>query len=321
MAVARPSTDPRHPAGPARPGRRALVFSPGETWGEQPAAQAVLDVLADGGLEVEVLTDIASTESEEALVRRIEGADVTIAAGGDGTVRYLAGALRHVDRPLGVIPLGTANDFARTLGLDGDPVRAAEVIVEGRRTRIDMGEANGFPYLNVASFGLSAEVTGQLDPEIKRVWGPLSYARKGIDVLTRRREFTVRVTVDGERHRLRAIQVGVANGRFQGGGAAVHPEARIDDGTLDVYAVEQRPLLQLLLMALSVKARGHGLWRSVHFYRGRSVTVEADERHEVSVDGDLITATPLDCRVLIGALDVFVPGDFLSGAVPGTERQ
>lgn len=316
MATRPTSNDPRQPPGRAR---RALVFVPGENLDDHPEARAALAVLTDGGLDVEVLADVAGSEDETALVRRIEGADVAIAAGGDGTVRYLAGALRHIDRPLGVIPLGTANDFARTLGLAGDPLGAAEAIVGGRRARIDLGVANGEPYLNVASFGLSAAVTNRLDGETKRLWGPMSYARGGIDVLIRRHVFDVTVTVDGERHRLRAIQVGVANGRFQGGGAVVHPDARIDDGTLDVYVVEERPLPQLLLMALSVKARGHRWWQSVHFFSGRTVTVETIAPHEVSVDGELITTTPLRCEVLPGALDVFVPEAYQSNPTVGTE--
>lgn len=320
MAVGRPAIDPSNSASPPRPGKRALVFSPQATWDEVPDARAAVDVLERGGLDVEVLTSVARREDEETLSRRMQDADIAIAAGGDGTVRLVAGALRHTDRPLGVIPLGTANDFARTIGLTGDPMEAAQVIVEGRRARVDLGMANDIPYLNVASFGLSAEVNNRLDPEVKRFWGPMSYARSGVDVLARRREFGVTVTVDGETHRLRAIQVGVANGRFQGGGAEIHPEARIDDGTLDVYVVEQRPLAQLLLMALSVKARGHGWWQSVHFFQGKDVTVETATPHKVSVDGELIATTPLHCEVRPGALDVFVPAEFLSGQMAGTER-
>lgn len=292
--------------------RRALILSPEGLERDDVRARPALDALEEGG--VELRPQAFKGVSAEILGRAFADADLAVAAGGDGTVRFAAGLVRDSGVPLGVLPLGTANDFARTLGLDGDPLRGAAAIVAGNTRPVDIGLINGEPFLNVASFGLSAAVNRGLEGGRKRLWGPLSYVRSGMAVLLRRREFGVTLRIDGEERHMKAIQVGVANGRFQGGGAVVHPEALLDDGILHVYVVEQRPTLQLLAMALSVKAKAHGWWESVHLFEAHTVDVFTALPLDVSVDGDLIATTPVTCEVAPGALRVFVPEDF---AAPG----
>lgn len=292
--------------------RRVLILSPDGLAADAERARPALEALAEAGLETEV--QALRDATEDALRAAIDAADIVIAAGGDGTVRSVAGLVRGPHRPLGLLPLGTANDFARTLGLNGDLLRAAHAIAGGRTARADLGLINGMPFLNVASFGLSARVHRRLDRSSKSLWGPLSYARAGLGVLVRRRVFGLTLRIDGEEHRLHVIQAGIANGRFQGGGAVVHPEAGLHDGMLHVYAIEQRSLLQLLVMALSVKTQGHRWWKGVHLFEGRRVEVFTALPLDISVDGDLIATTPAVCEVAAGALDVFIPEDFASPA-------
>lgn len=110
------------------------------------------------------------------MIRSMRGrVDRVILGGGDGTLNPSAAGLRDSGLPLGILPLGTANDLARTLGVPEDPERAAAVIADGRTTRLDLGYVNGRPFFNVASLGLSVDITRRLTKVMKRRWGRLAY--------------------------------------------------------------------------------------------------------------------------------------------------
>jgi diacylglycerol kinase (ATP) len=137
-------------------------------------AQPIDDVrglLQRGGIEL-VDVEPGQDDALSDLIRRRAGdCDLVIVGGGDGTLNGAAPGLLEVSLPLGVLPLGTANDFARTIGLPLNPIEAAKVIVEGHLQPIDLGEVNGHLFFNVASIGFSAELARELSGEAKRRWG------------------------------------------------------------------------------------------------------------------------------------------------------
>ncbi len=235
--------------------------------------------------------------------------ELVVAVGGDGTVRTAAAAAYAGRSRLAVVPLGTANDLARTLGLPLQPDQAVGLLQAGRWRRIDLGRCNGQIFCNVASLGLSAKVAQRLTGERKRRWGPLAYAREMVDSLRTFRSLHVALDLDGVRHNYRALQVGIASGVTQGGGTRVAPGARIDDGRFQVYVVEPQPLPRLLAMALSLKLGAHNLWDGAHFQTARRVRVATRGAHEVNVDGDLLTRTPIEAEILPGAIEVLVPAE------------
>jgi YegS/Rv2252/BmrU family lipid kinase len=241
-------------------------------------------------------------------------AELVVAAGGDGTVRHAATAAYESGARLMVLPLGTANDLARTLGVPLRPERAAELLETGCWRRIDLGRCNGLIFCNVASFGLSSSVAQRLTSERKKKWGPLAYARQMLDSARASRHLRVRLELDGEHYRYRALQVGIASGETQGGGNRVAADASIDDGKLRVYVIEPQPLPRLMVMALSVKLGAYDLWEGAHFYEAEHVRVTTRGGHKVNVDGDLLTRTPVEAEILPGAIEVLVPPETVKKA-------
>ena len=185
-------------------------------------------IALDGNYSALTASDI-STRVANAIA---EGHRLIVVGGGDGTLSSVLPHFVHREVVLGILPLGTANDLARTLGIPTDPEGAARVILEGATRRVDLGEVNGHPFFNVASIGLSVAVTEELTRDLKRRWGTIGYAIATIRALWRMRPFSAEIRCDGEVVRVRSLQIAVGNGRHYGGGLTVDREARIDDELL-----------------------------------------------------------------------------------------
>ncbi len=242
------------------------------------------------------------------LIRSMQGrVGRVILGGGDGTLNAAASGLRDSGLPLGILPLGTANDLARTLGIPDDPEQAAAVIVAGRTTRLDLGCVNGHPFFNVASLGLSVDITQRLTRVMKRRWGRLAYPIAAAAVLLTARRFSATLRHAGADTQVKSMQIAVGNGRFYGGGMVVAHAARIDDGQLDVYSLEPRARWRLLAMARAFRDGEHGLLDEVRTLRCQSLEVRTRRPRHVSADGEIVTMTPARFTMLPGAVRVFVP--------------
>jgi YegS/Rv2252/BmrU family lipid kinase len=271
-------------------------------------AEALPGLLAGHGLQVEVVAPESGEAVAGALRAQAPGAARVVVAGGDGTLNHAAPALRALGLPVGLVPLGTANDLARNLGIPAD-VQAAAAVAAGHRLRaVDLGTVNGRPYFNVASIGLGSHVTRALDARTKGLTGKLGYLVALTRATRRIHPFRVMLRVDGGPPRtFRAIHLAVGNGRFYGGGASVAADARIDDGRLDLYALEPRRLVGLLLRAPLVFLGRHRALGGVVAVRGTDIEVRTRRPRAVSADGELLEHTPAHFAVEPGALRFYVP--------------
>lgn len=263
--------------------------------------------LEERGFACEVHRPEDPSDVPALLRRRGDAACVIVLGGGDGTFHRAAEELVALGRPLGILPLGTANDLARTLGIPSKLEQAFELVAEGATRRIDLGRANGKLFFNVASVGLATEVARRATAERKRRLGVLSYPLALLEAVRDRRPFRAEIECDGERHRLRTLQVSVGNGRHHGGGLTVVEDAAIDDHRLDLYAVREAQPLRLLrlLPALHRGRRTHE--DEVLRLRGRRMAVRTRRPLPVNVDGEIATHTPVVFEVEADALEVFVP--------------
>src|SRR6185437_4900054 len=154
--------------------RALLIVNPKARRGTGSIASAV-DVLQANRMEVVEEAASARESLSDLIRRRANGFDLIIVGGGDGTLNSAAAGLVEAGLPLGVLPLGTANDFARTVGIPTDPKKAAKLIAIGSPSPIDLGEVNGRLFFNVASIGFSAELAADLTEQAKKRWGKLGY--------------------------------------------------------------------------------------------------------------------------------------------------
>jgi YegS/Rv2252/BmrU family lipid kinase len=233
------------------------------------------------------------------------GVDRIVVGGGDGTINSALPLLLERRVPLGILPLGTANDLARSLDVPSDAVEAAKIIAAGHTRRIDVATVNDKPFLNAAGLGFSTTLHRALAPRTKRVLGPLAYPLGVLKHWRSHRPFTVDVEIEGIRRRHRTIQVTVANGRFYGGGATAHEGAAIDDGMLDVVLMQPRSLLRFVLKLPRLR-QGRFEDAPAVTYRAAELMLRTGRAQAISTDGEESTATPARFRVLPRALEVFV---------------
>ncbi|KAA3509554.1 lipid kinase [Agrobacterium rosae] len=254
----------------------------------------------------ELPADYTSTTSQ-AIEEHIGLVDRVIVGGGDGSLNGAVGGLLKAGLPLGVLPLGTANDFARTIGLPSDLAQAVDVIAKGNTTRIDLGEANGHPFFNVASVGFSADLAMSLTEKAKKHWGKLGYGIVAARLLASSRLFTATLEHDGQTEELRTLQVAVGNGRFYGGGMTVHSDATATDGMLDFYSLEVDHWWRLLALLPSLRKGTHGDWSDVRSFSTKHLTIRTSKPRAVNLDGELKTNTPVTFHIREKAISVFVP--------------
>ena len=240
----------------------------------------------------------------EIIGRFADKVDVVILGGGDGTLRSSLRVLKETGATLGVLPLGTANNLARNLGIPADLEGACEVLMQGEVGLIDLGVVNERFFLNVAGFGFSTQVNLGVPKELKKRWGVLGYGIAALKLLREAKQFTAEIECDGEVRTVRALQLTLCNGRHFGAGMTIHPDARIDDERLDLCAFQVRHWWEPFVMAAALRKGTHLDLRGVELFQGKSMTIRTKRKMWIDTDGEVITQTPAVFGVLPNALRV-----------------
>jgi diacylglycerol kinase (ATP) len=298
-----------NPASP-QPRRRVLFLrNPRARNGDEQAELARQGMTA-AGLEIAEEVTAEADCFREAVDRMRNQVDVVVVGGGDGTINAAAPALIGLGVPLGVLPMGTANDLARSLAIPPTLEEACQVIAQGQARAIDIGMVNGHYFFNAAGVGLSGEVTRKLDREGKRRWGVLSYAKATLDAWRESDVFAARIRVNGEEMYVKSLQIMVGNGRHYGGGMTIAEDATIDDGLLNVYSIEPVPLLRLAGIAPLLRRGSHDRSDAVMVVSTQELELVTDRPIPVNADGEMVGTTPARFSVVPGALQVLVPLDY-----------
>ena len=240
------------------------------------------------------------------------GVDVVAAAGGDGTVNEVVNGLDGYDVPLGIIPVGTANDFARQVGIPADADHAMDVILQRKPRRLDTGSLNGRRFLNVSVGGVGAEATAETPPDAKESLGPVAYAISGMRKLADFRAGCARFVGDTFEYEGEFLMFAVGMTRATGGGTMVTPMASAVDGLLDLCIVEGMSRKEFARIALKVRRGEHVGEDGVRYAQLPAVTIESGESVSVNVDGEISNAKTLTYRARVRDLWVHIahlPGE------------
>lgn len=291
----------------SRMATRALVVrNPSARSGERDLGEVYARLEAAGMGAVEARPS-SSAELSQTIARQGGDFDIVFVAGGDGSLNAALPGLLIADRPLGILPCGTANDFARSLGVPADPDEACDQLLTGDEHRVDVGEVNGALFLNVAGIGIGPELTRRLDAATKRRWGTLAYPGTLLRVWRNTRPFDATIDVDGKLRHIRSRQINVANGRRYGGFAVIDEAATVDDAELTLHSVAPLSLWRLAAHSWSI-VRGRAGKRQGHrLSAGRRIHVDTARPLPITADGELVAHTPATFRVLPGRLRVLVP--------------
>jgi diacylglycerol kinase (ATP) len=288
-----------------------IIFNPAA--GSAGKKIQALQALTDGRPHMRILESRERGHARELAAEAVRaGCDLVIAAGGDGTIHEVVQGLMAAPgrTRLGVLPFGTGNDLARTLGIPDDPAEAVALLEGGGVERaVDLfrvevaGEIRHG--INVAAGGFSGQVDEMLTDEMKAAWGPLAYVRGALGVLPDLTAYDTRIAWDdGELERVQALNIVVANGKTCGGGTRVAPAADISDGLLDVVIVRYGSLLDLAKIAARLLAGDYTDSDGVDVRRARRVRVASRPGMWFNVDGELVGNEPISFEVVPGALRV-----------------
>ena len=270
----------------------------------------IIDIYQRGGYSI-MPYRLAFTESEEAdLLDDIDDSyHHILIAGGDGTVNYVVNMLkrRDLDLPVAVLPTGTANDFANTLGVPSDIEKACRRILSGEIKRVDLGRANDEYFVNVFSCGLFTDVSQKTPTILKNTFGKLAYYFGGLGELPNFRKMHISIESDGGNYEGPSLIFFVFNGRTAGQMRFAYL-SEIDDGLLDVLIVEKVNLLQVAGV-IGKYQKGHyaDYPHLIRHVRCHTVRVECEQENVVNVDGEAIHTTDAKISLVPHAIRFFYP--------------
>lgn len=273
----------------------------------------VLERLEVGGYITSTHATTCAGDATQAAAKACDlGFDLIVAAGGDGTVNEVVNGMAAFDeRPaLGIIPMGTVNDFANALHIPPTIDEAVEMIVSGRSASIDIGRMNSKYFINIAGGGKITEVSYEAPSKLKSIIGPLAYYVKGIEMLPKIRSTNVKIEYDDNvfEGKVMLFMLGLTNSI--GGFEKLVPDARLNDGKFTLIIVEEAGLAEIgHIMTLATRGE-HLKHPKVHFFKAEEVDISSFEEVHLNLDGEFGGVLPAHFINLKEHLEVRVPASF-----------
>lgn len=290
----------------------AVIIRPRAPLSELDGLRAEIGGLRDAGHDVHPRLTFEEGDAERFAVHAARsGAELIIAAGGDGTVNGVVNgaAGEGWTGPLGIIPTGTANDFAAGLGIPEELAAAMAAAVSGVSRPVDIARVNDRYFINASTGGFGAQATAEASRETKRLLGPLAYLMTGVKELAELRPSRARFTSRGEeRYEGDVMLFGVGNGTRTGAGTRLTPDAELDDGELDVVIVPGMTRVEFAALAPGLRAGAELADQGVIRFRTDRLVVESEDRLSVNADGEALSGSRFEYGITGDALDVRVPG-------------
>ena len=242
----------------------------------------------------------------------LDGVQRLVIGGGDGSVNEIVDALASHPREkrpsLGILPLGTANDFATACNIPTDPLEALRLAATGNPAAVDIARANERHFVNMATAGFGAQVTAETPVELKNFLGGGAYTLTGVLKAVNFVPYRGRMRAPGIDTEETGIIAAIGNGRQAGGGQVLAPEACINDGLLDVLIVREIPLTDFATLVEEIKHPSHS-GRYIRYFKTPWVESETPEPIPVNLDGEPYRGNTIRFEVLPGAIDLVLPED------------
>ncbi len=279
-----------------RPMRLSMIYNPAAGRGRaRRYIQRAIAHLERRGARVTLLvsrspshlTDLAATASRD------DSVDQVVVCGGDGTLNLAVREFALDHGTLGLLPLGSGNDFASVLGIPRDPIAACDTLLDGVPRKVDVALANGLRYLGVAGLGFDSEVAAFANERVTILRGSLVYLYAILRVLPRFVSHSVRLCVDGECRDEEIMFAVVGNSSQYGGGIRITPAANVEDQELDLCVVGRTSRFQLLRTLPAAYGGKHLSSSFVSTGRGREFSFHSHHILEVYADGERLTTTPV----------------------------
>jgi len=230
-------------------------------------------------------------------------------SGGDGTLSSVVNimASSRLSLPIGIFPFGTANDFAVHLNIPRDIETCCEIIEKGRIKKVDIGSVNDKYFLNVCSAGLLTDVAYKTDTNLKNALGKLAYYMKGIEEIPKFTPFKMRLQYGSNVIYDNFLLFLILNGSSAGGFNRLAPYAKIDDGLMDIIAIKNTNIANILSLFLKILRGEHIGDPNIYHFQAEKLAITCDGSCETDIDGERGPNFPLDIEVNKHFLNVYVP--------------
>ena len=257
--------------------------------------------------------DVRESQSSHHLMELARGAceekpDLIVSAGGDGTHHYVINGLFKSDVPLGLLPLGTGNDFAKGVGMPMDLHAAATALLKGHVREIDLAQAGAGMYACIAGVGFDSTVTRFANEHAQWLSGPLAYSWSLLCCMPQYRPQHLEIIADGEYFSGEVLFAVVGNNSSYGGGIRLTPRAKLNDGILDVCIIPCLSRLELLRWFPRAYRGEHLHHPRIKYFQSRKITLRSTSRMELFADGEFLQELPATIEVIPRALRVIAPG-------------
>ncbi|WP_010276173.1 diacylglycerol kinase [Paenibacillus senegalensis] len=290
--------------------RARLIYNPSSGREEmKKRLSEVLQRLERGGIETSTHATTGEGDATIAAARAVEnGYDIVIAAGGDGTLyEVINGLAEKSHRPdLGIIPVGTTNDFARALNIPKNLEEACDIIVRQYSAPVDVGKINQRYFINIAGGGSLTELTYEVPSKLKTLLGQLAYYMKGIEKLPRLRPIELSVRSDQHDLTEQVMLFLVSNSNSVAGFENLAPEASMSDGLLEVFILKKCNLAEFIRVATLVVRGEHLNDPNVIHFKTKRIEIFSPDYVQLNLDGELGGTLPCTISVLPKHLNIFI---------------
>lgn len=304
--------------------RARLIYNP--TSGREENKRKIMDILQRlerGGIETSCHATTGVGDATHAAAEAIDRKfDIIISSGGDGTLNEVINGMAEKDfrPPLGILPLGTTNDFARAVGIPRQWEAACDLIINQHTKLIDLGKVNDHYFINIAGGGSMTELTYEVPSKLKTMLGQLAYYMKGLEKLPYLRPIELNMESKELNFNGKAMLFLIANSNSVGGFEKLAPDASISDGYFDVFILKKCNLAEFVRVVSMVLRGDHMNDPHVIYFKTQKLKITSPDYTQMNLDGEFGGTLPCSFSVLPSHLHIFTDKTGHSTYKQKTER-